>query len=184
MCRSDYTIDRYQVSEVINTGTAGGLGEQLEVGDLVIADGAIQYDFDLTPFGYVQGSLPCSGQKKSVPSIFPTDKQLSQRFLSAAQKIMKTGHCTTGFVLTGDRFVSNSEYKQWLIDTFHGSAVEMEGGAIAQVCFLNQIPFTLVRAISDLAGKEANISFDTFELMAAELSANILLTMLSESENK
>lgn len=173
-------IDRFGVHAIVNTGVAGGLDARLEVGDLVIATDAVQHDFDLTGFGYVRGHLPCAGGEKTAVSRFLADGNLSDRFEKAAMAIGGDGKAIRGTVVSGDIFVCDASLKQRLIDDFGAAATEMEGAAIAQVCFLNKIPFAIVRAISDLAGKEAKISYDEFEKKAALRSAKIIQKMLSD----
>ncbi|MGM9637572.1 MAG: 5'-methylthioadenosine/adenosylhomocysteine nucleosidase [Eubacteriales bacterium] len=175
-------IDRFQVHAIVNTGVAGGLDERLEVGDLVIATDAVQHDFDLTGFGYVRGHLPCAGGEKTAVSRFPADKNLINRFESAAEKVGGEGKTILGTVVSGDIFVCDPALKERLIREFGAAAAEMEGAAIAQVCYLNKVPFAIVRAISDLAGKEAKISYDEFERKAALRSAKIIQQMLSDVE--
>ncbi len=171
-------IDRFGVSAIVNTGVAGGLDERLEIGDLVEATDAIQHDFDLTAFGYARGYMPCAGGDKQLPSRFVADPELSDRFVDAFTSAGCRGKVIRGTVVSGDIFVSDPDLKNALIRDYKAAATEMEGAAIAQICRLNEVPFAVVRAISDLAGKEANISFDTFEIQAAEQSSRTILRML------
>lgn len=177
-------IDRFGATAIVNTGVAGGLDERLEVGDLVIATDAVQHDFDLTGFGYVRGHLPCAGGEKSAVSRFYADRKLSDCFERAAEEIGGEGKAIRGTVVSGDIFVCDASLKQRLTVDFGAAATEMEGAAIAQVCYLNKVPFAIVRAISDLAGKEAKISYDEFEKKAALRSAKIIQKMLSDSEKQ
>lgn len=177
-------IDRFRVHAIVNTGVAGGLDERLEIGDLVIATDAVQHDFDLTGFGYVRGHLPCAGGEKTAVSRFLTDKNLSDRFEAAAEEVGGEGKAIRGTVVSGDIFVCDPALKERLICEFGAAATEMEGAAIAQVCYLNKVPFAIVRAISDLAGKEAKISYDEFETNAAHRSAKIIQKMLSDAAKK
>lgn len=175
-------IDRFCVDAVVNTGVAGGLDGRLSVGDLVIATDAVQHDFDLTGFGYVRGCLPCAGAGtgagKGVPTRFAADPVLSGRFADAFALAGCSGKVIRGTVVSGDIFVCDPGLRASLIRDFGAAAVEMEGAAVAQVCCLSGVPFALVRAISDLAGESAGISFDTFERAAAEQSARTVLRML------
>lgn len=177
-------IDRFAVTAMVNTGVAGGLGEGLAVGDLVIADAAVQHDFDITAFGHVRGYMPALGGDDTAPSRWRTDPALSAAFRAAAETVQKqTGDafaCHGGTVASGDIFVDNAALKHTLRHDFDAVAAEMEGAAIAQVAQLNGVPFALIRAISDLADGGATVSFETFEQQAAARSARILLTLLEQ----
>ena len=177
-------IDIYKTDHIINTGVAGGLHHDLEVGDFVIADTLVQYDFDLTAFGYARGYLPCEElltQKldKSTPTVFVSDVDIVSSFMRAQKKLGK-GKAIVGRIVSGDAFVCDGQIKRELIERFDASAVEMEGAAIAQAASLSGIPFAVIRAISDLADKEASVSFSEFEIAAAKLSSEILMKMLEE----
>ncbi len=177
-------IDRYAVEAIVNTGIAGGLNAQLAVGDLVVADAAIQHDFDLTAFGHVSGYMPAMGGDDRLPSFWQTDPALEERFIHAAETVKAernlTFRCLGGVVASGDVFVSDGMLKQTLIERFNAAAAEMEGAAVAQVAVLNGVPCAIIRAISDLADGSAAASFEDFEQEAAALSSAILLTMLRE----
>ncbi len=175
---TQFLIDRFAVDAIVNTGVAGGLDSRLSIGDLVIANDAVQHDFDLTGFGYARGHLPCAGGGKDAPTRFTADSELSNRFADAFTAAGCVGKVVRGTGVSGDIFVCDPALKASLISDYGAAAVEMEGAAVAQVCFLNTVPFALVRAISDLAGEEANVSFDTFERTAAEQSARTILKMV------
>lgn len=163
-------IDQYHPAAIINTGIAGGLAPGLQVGDIVVADGLVQHDFDVTAFGHVRGYL-CTGGDSSVPTMFRADRQLSEALTAAAQAVLGAEKVHTGLIATGDQFISGREKKAELYELFHASAAEMEGGAIAQVAALSGVPFAVIRAISDLADGTAAESYDTFEHQAANHSA-------------
>ena len=177
-------IDRFAVEAIINTGIAGGLSPSLSVGDFVVADAAVQHDFDLRAFGHVQGYMPAMGGDDRLPSFWPTDPALEERFLAAAESVKSTEHkdfhCLGGVVASGDVFVSNPALKNTLVEQFGAAAAEMEGAAIAQVAALNGVPCAIIRAISDLADGRATESFEDFERETADLVSRILLTMLRE----
>lgn len=177
-------IDRYHPAAIINTGIAGGLAPGLQVGDVVVAEGLVQHDFDVTAFGHVKGYL-CTGEDDSVPTVFHTDKQLSGTLAAAAQAVFGTEKVRTGLIATGDQFISGHEKKAELFAAFHASAAEMEGGAVAQVAALSSVPFAVIRAISDLADGTAAASYDVFERQAANDSASTVkqaLRLLTEKE--
>lgn len=176
-------IDRFGVDGIVNTGIAGGLGRALAIGDFVVADAAVQHDFDLTAFGHVRGFMPAMGGDDTAPSRYPTDPALSAAFRRAAEQVRtaKGGFaCHGGTVVSGDVFVDSTPLKQTLIRDFNAVAAEMEGAAIAQVAYLNGVPFALIRAISDLAEGGAAANFEIFEQETAALGARILLTMLAQ----
>ena len=171
-------IDLYGVECLINTGVAGGIAEGLKVGDIVIAKDLIQHDFDLTEFGYAKGYIPCSNQSdKSVPTRFAADPALVKAFYEAAQKLSVT-ETSIGTIVSGDVFVSSSAKKEEFVSLYGASATEMEGAAIAQAAFLSDVPFAVIRAISDSADEEASVSFEEFEKKAAEVSSNMMLEFL------
>ena len=156
----------------------------LRVGDIVVAEGLVQHDFDVTAFGHVKGYL-CTGEDDSAPTVFHTDKHISGALIKTAQAVLCKEKVHTGLIATGDRFISGRESKAVIYDTFHALAAEMEGGAIAQVAVLSGIPFAVIRAISDLADGTAAGSYDVFERQAANNSAATVkqtLHLLTEKE--
>ena len=177
-------IDRFGVDAIVNTGVAGGLHPALAIGDLVIAEDAIQHDFDLTAFGHARGYLPAGGGDDRAPTRFAADPALTALFCAAADRVHAAdpaafGQYLRGTVVSGDIFVDSTPLKRELIAQFGAAAAEMEGAAIAQVATANRVPFAIVRAISDLAEQQATVSFDEFERRAAALSCRILLDMLT-----
>ncbi len=169
-------IDTFHPDAIINTGVAGGLEASLEVGDIVVATDAIQHDFDLTAFGYAKGYMPAWGKDKDRPSGYPTSPELVEKLSEAAT--LTGAHFVAGRIASGDKFVSSNELKKTLIGVFSASATEMEGAAIAQVAYQNSLPCAILRAISDLANCEANITYDEFELIAAERSAKLIMAFM------
>ena len=175
-------IDHYHPAAIINTGIAGGLAPELQVGDIVIAEGLVQHDFDVTAFGHVKGYL-CTGEDDRVPTVFNTDRHISDTLVRTAEAVLCKEKVHTGLIATGDQFISGCDSKAVIYDIFHASAAEMEGGAIAQVAELSGIPFAVIRAISDLADGTAAGSYDVFEKQAANNSASTVkqaLHMLTE----
>lgn len=152
---------------IINIGVAGGLCEDLSVGDIVIADSVVQHDMDTTPLGEPRGYLSEIGLVK-----IPTDEKIYKTLLDATRKIgIKT---LLGTVASGDVFVSDNEKKRFIRENFSAAACEMEGASIGQVCFVNKVPFGVLRAISDGANGDANMDFPTFAKMAAENSIKVI----------
>ncbi len=171
-------IDRFEVDTLLNTGMAGGLDARLEVKDLVVATAALQHDFDLTAFGHTKGFL--YGEDDTRPTLFVADTALGERALAAAATVLPAGSkAITGVVASGDIFVNDSALKATLRDTFGAAATEMEGAAIAQTAMANGVPFAILRTISDLAEKEANVSFDEMERYAGQLAGDITVALLA-----
>jgi adenosylhomocysteine nucleosidase len=168
--------DHFSVDVIFNMGSSGALAPELEVGDLVIADEAIQHDFDITGWGLKPGELifdaltdKTSGQLKfRTQQIFNTHSKLSQLMLDCAKQIKLTelnGYSPkiyTGRILSGDQFINHPEKAKWLWDTFHGLCTDMEAAAIAHTCAMNNIPFLCIRAISDKADHSATVTFTDF----------------------
>lgn len=172
-------IDHYDVHNIVNTGIAGGLDPTLSIGDIVIADGLVQHDFDLSAFGYARGYL-ATGVNKDRPTIFRPDETISKLLEESAAELMAVVKIKTGLIATGDQFISDRAKKETIRETFSAMAVEMESCAIAQVASQNNIPFAIIRAISDLADGTASESYEIFEEEAAELSAAILKHLLTK----
>lgn len=165
-------IGDFQVSAVINTGVAGSLDKTLGVGDLVISSDAVQHDFDVSPIGYQRGEFPDSGMVA-----FPADSRLRELAAAAVRKTAPEARAVEGRVCSGDQFISSAAQKEAITSLFGGKCCEMEGGAIAQVCFLNRVPFVIIRAISDSADEESSISFETFLETAAKRCASVVQEM-------
>jgi len=167
--------DRFGVDQVINTGIAGSLRNEINIGDLVLSTDAIQHDVDAAGFGYAPGVIP---QMKV--SCFEADMALLDLARKCNEKVNPEASVHCGRVVSGDQFISSREKKQWLFDTFRGYCAEMEGAAIAQAAYLNQMSFLIVRAISDKADDSAGMDYPAFEKLAIERSVRLLLAMISE----
>lgn len=157
---------------VINTGSAGGLDSQLNVGDIVISQEVRHHDVNVTAFGYEWGQLPAN------PPAFAADQQL----IELAQKECQSAgfNAVLGLVCSGDQFINGADAITTIRQHFPTvAAVEMEAAAIAQTCHAFNVPFVVVRAISDVADKESHLSFDEFLPLAAEKSSAIVLAMLN-----
>ncbi|MHC5372361.1 5'-methylthioadenosine/adenosylhomocysteine nucleosidase [Enterococcus sp. LJL120] len=161
-------IQQYGVNMVINSGSAGGIGQGLAVGDLVISDKVAYYDVDVTGFGYQKGQLP------GMPLYYEASKYLIEEMTKAANATQLT--VKTGLIVTGDSFIDDTaKIKQILADFPDALACEMEGAAIAQAAAQFKIPFLVLRAISDTADQAATQSFDEFILEAGKRSAEMVL---------
>ena len=162
-------VDLFQVSTLINTGIAGSLDAQIDIGDMVISTDAVQHDMDATGFGYEPGQIP-----RVETLAFKADEGLINLAEECCSRVNPDIHTFVGRVVTGDQFISDKEKKKWLTDTFGGYCTEMEGAAIAQACYLNSIPFLIVRAISDKADDSASVDYPAFEAKAIVHSVNLL----------
>ena len=171
-------IDRFAPGAVINTGIAGGLASGLAVGDIVVADGLVQHDFDAAPIGFVRGCV-CMGDP-GAPTVFAPDAALSTLLARTAGNAIGAQRVHRGLVATGDQFISGAAAKAAIRRAFPAAmAAEMEGGAVAQAASMSGVPFAVVRAISDLADGTAAASFEQFEQHAADASAAAVLQALA-----
>lgn len=175
---TQYIIDRFEPDCIINTGVAGGIGANLRVGDIVIGETLVQHDFDATALGYAKGYM-CTGIEPNKPTLFYSDKALIEEFETAI-KCLNSEDITVhkGVIATGDTFVSSSEKKHELFELFNATAVEMEGGAIAQTSNKNGVPCLIVRAISDLADGSAPMSLAQVETKMAEFASSTIEMLL------
>ncbi|BDU50988.1 5'-methylthioadenosine/adenosylhomocysteine nucleosidase [Haliovirga abyssi] len=171
-------IERFNVDKIIFTGVAGAINNNLEVGDVVISKDLIQHDVDATAFGAKLGEIP-----RMKTSIFKGDEKLIEIAEKAAKINIKKHSAIIGRILSGDQFVSSSEKIDKLRENFNGDCVEMEGASVAQVCYIYNIPFVIIRAISDKADHSAKVDFKTFVNDAAKNAKNIVLSMLENMES-
>ena len=167
-------IDVFGVDRIINTGVAGSLDAEIDIGDIVVSTDAVQHDMDVTALGFVRGEIPYSGQY-----IFPADEEMRKSAVRAVRELAPDIHVFEGRVCSGDQFIASREQKETIISEFGGLCCEMEGAAIAQVCCLNGIPFVIIRAISDKADDSEEMSYIEFEHAAAERCAAITRYMIS-----
>ena len=170
-------IDRFGVDDLVNTGIAGGVGKGLHVGDVVIGTELVQHDFDVSAFGYARGNL-CDAAQRDAPTVFRSDPALIEAFRAAAESLIDSARVKTGRIATGDRFVASATEKRAIAEDFGAVAVEMEGGAVAQVAAAAGVPFIVLRAVSDLADGSAHESFQALEQETAALSAAILRRLI------
>lgn len=169
MC-AQFIIDNYKPDFIINTGVAGGLGENLEIGDIVIGKDLVQYDFDVTALGYALGYM-CTGVNKDKPTVYSSSDELINKFETIiGEKSPETG-LHKGIIGTGDRFVGDINKKKEIREKFNAIAAEMEGAAIAQTANMNTVPCLIIRSISDLADGSQTHSQDEFEQKTAKISS-------------
>ena len=165
--------DLFSVTHVINTGIAGSLRAEINIGDIVVSTDAVQHDMDVTVFGYQVGQIP------QIPVFnFEADKFLSDTAMAVCREVNTDIQVFRGRVVSGDQFISSKEKKEFLIQTFDGCCTEMEGAAIAQAAYLIGLPFVIIRAISDKADDSAEMDYPTFEHGAALHSAKLVEAML------
>lgn len=166
-------IHQYGVNMVINTGSAGGIGQGLAVGDLVIGTQLAYFDVDVTGFGYQKGQLP------GMPLYYESSDYLKSEMKKAAENTGLTVH--NGLIVTGDSFVNNPQEVEKILAEFPNAlACEMEGAAIAQAAAQFNIPFLVVRAISDTADQEASQTFDQFIEEAGKRSAKMVIDFVEQ----
>ena len=166
-------ITHFGVSEIINIGVAGALNPELNIGDVVIARDCVQHDYDVSYINFAKGEIPYTGK-----IAFESDSKLRQMALHAAKEAAPDKNIIEGRICTGDQFIHDKYQKDLITKHFGGDCCEMESGAIAQVCYLNKIPFVMIRAISDKADSNETIDFHEFEEVTARLSAQIVKLML------
>ncbi len=172
-------IDRFHTDILINTGMAGGLDSRLAVKDLVIGTAAVHHDFNLTAFGHAPGYL--YGEDDTKPTAFAADESLVSLAMEAAAAVLPpTSKAITGLIASGDIFVDDTALKHRIIGAFGAAATEMEGAAIAQTATANQVPFIILRTISDLAEHQANVSFDELERYVGQLAEDITIALLEK----
>ena len=161
--------DCFGVTHIVNTGVAGSLCAQLDIGDLVISKDAMYHDFTcqaLNP-AYVVGLVPGLGVRE-----FPADEEMTRLALAAAEEV-NPGHARVGRVASGDQFVGGKEQKAKIVADTGAVCTEMEGAAIAHAAWRNGIPFVVIRAISDKADDSAEMDYPTFEAIAAKRCASV-----------
>lgn len=165
-------ILKYSPRLIINTGVAGGVG--VKIGDLVAAECCVQHDFDTTAMGDPLGTLFLrrGGDSEDILKL-PCDSGAREVLLEEARSIYGGAHA--GVIATGDIFVADKEKNRWLGEKFGARAVEMEGGSIAQVCYINKVPCAVLRAISDSANDDSPVDFPSFAKETAEKSAELLI---------
>jgi len=163
-------IEKFKCDRLLFSGVAGAISDELSIGDLIIANGLCQHDLDITAFGHPFGYVP-EGEV-----CIPTDVNLR----NIAKEVATTKGLTLkeGVIATGDQFVHNATRKEWIGSTFKADALEMEGAAVAVVCSSLNVPFFILRAISDSADMDASFNFDEFLESSAKISADFILSMV------
>ncbi|WP_432358482.1 5'-methylthioadenosine/S-adenosylhomocysteine nucleosidase [Sporosarcina sp. UB5] len=167
-------IQRFTPDVVLNTGSAGGFKQSLEVGTVVISDEVRHHDVDATAFGYEIGQVP------GMPATYRADETLIRIAKEAVEEIGEH-HYAVGLIASGDVFMSDAERVNVVKEQFPSMiAAEMEAAAVAQVCHQFETPFVVIRALSDIAGKESSVSFEEFLPLAAQHSSEIVMHAISK----
>ena len=166
--------DDYDVTAIVNTGIAGSLNNEINIGDIVLSTDALQHDVDATSFGYDLGVIP-----RMETSIFKADESLIDIAKKVCEQVNPEIHTFIGRVVSGDQFIADKTVKERLVANFNPMCTEMEGAAIAQACYLNQIPFLIVRAISDKADNSAELDYPTFEATAIKHTVRLMTAFVA-----
>ena len=168
-------IDNFKIEYIINVGAAGALNPMLNIGDIVIGEKLIQHDFDITAFGHTKGYIT------GVGDYIQGDMELVEKFKRIVDNQNdKTYQIKIGNIASGDIFCTDIYMKNKIYSKFDADCVEMEGAAIAQVCYLDNIPFIVIRSISDSPNGNNAIVFDEFVKLASKRCAKILKSFFSE----
>lgn len=165
--------DVFKVNVIINTGVAGSLKNEINIGDIVLSEDALQHDMDATGFGYDPGVIP-----RMEESVFKGDEMLLKLAQKVCQEVNPDIQVFRGRVVSGDQFISDHDVKQRIVNSFGGFCTEMEGAAIAQTAWLNKVPYLVIRAISDKADGSAEMDYSEFEMKAIEHTVRLMTGML------
>lgn len=165
--------DVFQAEVILNTGIAGSLNKEINIGDIVISTDVLQHDVDAVAFGYEKGQIP----QMDVMS-FQADEALRHLAVQVCKEVNPEIQVFEGRIASGDQFISSREVKEAIAREFGGYAVEMEGAAIGQAAYLNKIPFLIIRAISDKADDSAQMDYPAFEAEAIKHSVRLTHGML------
>lgn len=168
-------VDEFQADCVINTGIAGSLNADINIGDIVISKDVLHHDMDAVNFGYPLGQIP-----QMDVFAFEADQELADRAERICHEVNPEISVFRGRIVSGDQFIADKAVKERLISNFGGYCTEMEGAAIAQTAYLNQIPFVILRAISDKADDSATMDYPTFERQAAEHCVKLVEGLLEQ----
>ncbi|MFT7823537.1 MAG: 5'-methylthioadenosine/adenosylhomocysteine nucleosidase [Sulfurimonas sp.] len=169
-------IEKFGGDTLLFSGVAGAISKELNIGDLIIADGVCQHDLDITAFGHPYGYVP-EGEV-----CIHTDVNL--RKIAKEVAYSKGLLLKEGVIATGDQFVANAKRKEWIGETFEADALEMEGAAVAVVCRSFNVPFFILRAISDSADMDAGFDFDAFLESSAKISADFVISMVEKMSDE
>lgn len=165
--------DEFQVEAVINTGIAGSLKAEINIGDVVLSTDTMQHDVDAREFGYPLGQIP-----RMETLTFLADEKLRKLAKEVCEEVNPDIQVFEGRVASGDQFVADKETKEKIIENTQAYCTEMEGAAIGQAAYLNKIPYLVIRAISDKADDSAHVDYPTFERQAIRHTVNLVSSMM------
>ena len=180
MCAQTMIL-KYAPECIINVGVAGSLDTRLKIADIVVAEDLVQHDMDITPLGIPRGMILGTDYVS-----FPTEPAASEKLMAAIAAVneerTRTGQTPVGTlrgrIASGDQFIATKEQKDAIVSVFGGMCCEMEGAAIAQTCYLDHVPFVVIRAISDKPDGGGAVDFETFQAAAAENCARAVRYMV------
>lgn len=167
-------VDDFQVDGIINTGIAGSLKNEINIGDIVISTDALQHDVDAREFGYEPGQIP-----RMDVLAFKADLQMIEQAEVSSHEVNPEVGVFKGRVVSGDQFIADRRVKENIIEKFQGYCTEMEGAAIAQAAYLNHVPFVVIRSISDKADDSASVDYPAFEKKAIENGVRLVSHMVA-----
>lgn len=168
-------VDDYHVDAVINTGVAGSLRNEINIGDIVLSTDALYHDMDATGFGYDPGVIP-----RMEESIFKASEELRSVAKKVCAQVNPEIGTFEGRVVSGDQFISDRDVKERITGQFGGYCTEMEGAAIAHTAWLNDVPFLIIRAISDKADHSATMDYGEFEVKAIEHTVRLVTGIMEQ----
>ena len=178
-------IERFQPDYIVNTGSAGGFDQSLKVGDIVISSEVRYHDVDLTVFGYEIGQLPANPPAYIPHPMLVESAKAGIKSLTSNNDTNTSIQTLVGLITTGDTFMTADDDIAKARKNFPTmAAVEMEGAAIAQTCHQFNIPFVVIRSMSDIAGKESPTSFEAYLETASVNSSQLVINMLNDLKNK
>ncbi|WP_056978006.1 5'-methylthioadenosine/adenosylhomocysteine nucleosidase [Lentilactobacillus senioris] len=167
-------LTNFKIDYLVNTGSAGGIGTDLKIGDVVISTETAYHDVDVTAAGYEIGQLP------NCPARFPASRDLEAQITKAAEAANLETH--SGLIVSGDQFVASKEVIDHIKDNFSDAlCVEMEGAAIGQVAYDFDVPYVVIRAMSDVGDEDANTNFDEFIIEAGKRSAEMMMNVFQSN---
>ena len=172
-------IGRFGADRIINTGVAGSLDSRIDVGDIVVSVDAVQHDYDVSPIGFAKVEIPYTGR-----FAFPADEALRKNAVEEVHRCAPEVHAFEGRICSGDQFIASQAQKDAITAIFGGLCCEMEGASIAQVCWLNAVPYVILRAVSDKADADAavaNVPFEVFAHDAAHRCAAVVRAMIEDA---
>lgn len=167
-------IDKFGVDIIINTGVAGSLNAKLDIGDMLISKDALHHDMDTSQFGDPLGMVP-----RMDVLAFPADERLMRLAKEVNETVNPDIRTYVGRVASGDQFISSAERKDFIVKNFDAACAEMEGAAIAQVAYLNDVSYVIIRAISDKADNSAHEDYPVFLKRAIEHSVRLVIGLLA-----